>query len=206
MAQEVSESIGGFDPEIARRLQAAGHEIIPARRTYRHAGFKQDFHPDTIVGVRGPDGTKTPLLNSFGGQITVGEILPERADLALDETGCIVPQSLFEERWVAFLDNTMLYGDPKMEPIPDVEKWVRMIPDKFSEGPGYIEVGFDAQKPAEMEATHVYDPGKNEIIDKLNEQGETQVVVAEAIKTLLEERKKPGRPRKYPEEKKRDDS
>lgn len=201
MAEAIDQAIGGFDPEIARRLQAAGHELIPSRRTYRHAGYRQNHHGDTIVGVR-VDGLKVPLLTSAGKAISIQDVLPERADLAIDETGCVVTQAVFEERWISFLDNTMLYGDPKSEPIPNAEQWIRQTPDTFSESPGYVEIGYDARKPADEIRTHVYDPLRDELVEKLNEQSERSTVMLDAVKGLLEERNEkrgPGRPQKRAE-------
>lgn len=183
--------------QMALRLQAAGHEVIPERFTYRHRTFRKDFPAGTVVKVRHGHEV-VPLITSFGTTVTTDQVLPERADLALDEQGCVLDKNAFEERYLMMLDSLMQMGDPKSEHIPDPEQWVVMVPDTFSESPGMVEIGYDANKPAEQEVTHVYDPVKDEVIERLDKQSEGIEVALEGVKKLLEQppRRGPGRPRK----------
>lgn len=186
--------------EQSLRLQAAGHTVIHDRYTFRHRAFKHDFHPETIIKVRDESGVSVPLLNSWGQTVTVGDVYPERADLCLDENGCVVDQSTFEDRYLAWLEVTLPdFCDPRNEAIPDPAQWVLKIRDPFSESPGPVEVGFDARKPAEQEATHMYNPQTDEMIERIasnqEQQSEALVAALAGLKELMEKRG-PGRPKK----------
>ena len=191
MAQELENNIGGFDPEIATRLSAAGHEIIPGRRTYRHRDYRHRLNADQGIFVE----EDVPMRDYNGEPVKVGMLLPERIDLACDEKGIIVSQAEFERRWLEFIENTMLYGDPGSEPIPDVLKFIRMVPDRFSEGPGVIEVGYDARKPAEDDSVQVKES------DASVEKDEMLVQVLQGLVEKQNEPKRgPGRPPKVKED------
>jgi len=187
--------------KLYNKWQAAGHEVIYERAAFRHAGFKKDFEPDTVVRI----GDAPILMRADGQPLKVSECLPERADLALDMDGKLLPQHEFEKRYLEYLDwfSFIEGSDPKAEPIPHVENYIKMVPDTFSESNGLVEAHFDARKPPEEERTHHYDP----IADKEVEiQRETNTVLMESIKELLAERKNapeepkkrgPGRPPKH---------
>ena len=168
----IDDNMAGFDKEIAQRLMAAGHTLIPERRTYRHSVFKVDRKPDQVI--RFSDGTA--LLDYNLEPVTAGMLHPERVDLACDEDGVIISQSAFQERWLLFIEATMVQGDPKSEPIPNVNKWVKQIHDPFGEGPGVVEAGYDARKPAPEDKTILVDPDRDEKTD----------LVMRGIETLLE--------------------
>lgn len=187
--------------ELALRLQAAGHTIIHERSTFRHRAFKQDFHPETIIRVR-KDGSDTaePLLTSLGNTVKVSQVYPERADLCLDADGVILNEAEFAKRYKAWLEVTLPdFCTPDAEPIPDPAAWIIKIRDPFSESPGPVEVDYDARKPAEKEATHMYNPQTDELIERIASGQESQsaalLVALEELKELRE-RSRPGRPKK----------
>lgn len=177
--------------KMVMRWTTAGHEFIPERTTFRHRMFKKDLDPCTVI--RYEDGTPIIL---YGKQVTVGDVLPERADLALDSSGKLLNANDFEKRYEEYLRwFRMVEGsDPKSEPIPDIVDFVTAIPDPFSDSPGMVQVHYDARKPAEVERTHLYDPNTDQLVE-INKSLETQ---GKAIEHLLEKsmRRGPGRPRK----------
>lgn len=177
--------------KMVMRWTTAGHEFIPERSTFRHRMFKKDLDPCTPI--RFEDGTPVVL---YGKQVTVGDVLPERADLALDANGKLLNANEFEkryrewQRWFRLVEGS----DPNSEPVPDVFDYVTAIPDPFSDSPGMVQVHYDARKPAEAERTHHYDPDTDQLVE-IKESLSTQ---NEALRMLIEnsQRRGPGRPRK----------
>lgn len=180
--------------KLILRWTAAGHEVIHDRMVFRHKAMKKDLPPDTLVKYN--DGT--PII-SCGKPVHVGDMLPERVDIALDSDGKLVGQQDFERRyreyarWFQYIEGT----DVDVEPVPDPVDFVLATPDTFSESNGFVQINFDARVPA-PERTHMYDPLKDELV----EIKEVQATSLEAIKAMLEqmtstpERRGPGRPRK----------
>jgi hypothetical protein len=182
--------------KLILKWTAAGHEVIHERGTFRHKDYKKELPPETVVKLDG-----APLLSSHGKTVEAGELLPERTDLALDMDGNILPEHEFVKRYKNYLNwfNYVEGSDPGAEPIPDRIEYVMQVPDKFSESGGFVEAGWDARKPPEEEATHKYDPVKDEMVEMVRGQGEALGTAMEAVQKLLEERpakRGPGRPRK----------
>lgn len=194
--------------------QAAGHEVIHERGTFRHKTYRKDFPPETVIRKR--DGM--PYLTNHKDEngelhtLLTGEVLPERADMCLDEKGRMIDQHEFEKRYINdFLSwfKWVEQSEIEAEPIPNAERWICMIPDPFSESPGMVEVGFDAHRPADMERTHKYDPQRDELVEIMKVDREAQTITLKAVQQLLEtqaakddarkvepQKRGPGRPRK----------
>lgn len=159
------------------KIMAGGHELIPERRLYRHRSYKKDFPKGTPVKVDGAQ-----YITHFGVALTTDMVLPERADLCLDSDGALVSQQTFTTRyreWLRWFE--MAEGsDIESEFVPDVHEYVAMTPDTFGESRGFVEIGYDATKPAETVATHRYDPRTDEMV----EIKETQKVMAGILSQL----------------------
>ena len=181
---------------LVMKWTAAGHEVIHERGTFRHKAYRKNLDPNTPVKIDG-----VQFITSHGHALTYGDILPERADLALDIDCNVLPQHEFENRYLEYL-NWFDFGegsDPKAEYIPHVTKYISQTPDVFSESPGMVEIGFDARKPApDVERTHLYNPVTDEMVEVQKKQGEALETTLAAVKQLLESPPKrgPGRPRK----------
>lgn len=180
--------------KLILRWTAAGHEVLHDRMVFRHKAMRKDLPDDTIVKFN--DGT--PLI-SFGKPVRVGDMLPERVDVALDADGKMVSDQDFERRyreyarWFQYIEGT----DIDAEPVPSILEYVLATPDTFSESAGFVQIHFDARVPA-PERMHMYDPIKDELV----EIKEVQATSLEAVKAMLEkmtektEHRGPGRPRK----------
>jgi len=185
--------------DLVMRWMAAGHEVVHERSTFRHKAYKKEFDKHTPVTQDGAQ-----LIMSNGHALVAGDILPERADLALDMDGCVLPQHEFEKRYREYLNwFTMVEGsDPSAEYVPNAVQYISQTPDTFSESPGMVEIGFDASKPAEEERTHRYDPERDEMVEVMKTQGDALAKTVEALTQVMSERtpdppkRGPGRPRK----------
>lgn len=195
MAEDQVDENKDIDEELQKlmlRVLASGHEFIPERRLYRHKSFKKSFPKGTLIKVDG-----VPLITPFGNTVTTDEVFPERADLCLDSDGNVLPPHTFAERykqWLSFfkmVENT----DINAEPIPDPTEWVVQQFDEYSESGGLVTIGYDAKKPAEVEATHLYDPRNDKLVEiDANMKVMSELLTKLATKEL--ERRGPGRPPK----------
>lgn len=174
-----------MDQELFVKWTAAGHEVISERGLFRHKSFKKAFPRDAVVKVDG-----APLMN-YGKPVKIADLLPERADLALDADGNVVSQEEFGRRylqwlgWFSFVEGS----DITAEPVPGVLDYLIRVPDRFSESPGFVDVNYDARVPA-PEKTHEYDAATDRLIPIVEKQGK-------ALEFLLEKATRgPGRPRK----------
>lgn len=180
-----------FERELFLRWQVAGHEVIPERVTFRHKTYKKDFPKGTKVCVEG-----VPIYN-YDKPVLVEDILPERADLCLDADANVVSQEEFERRYKAWLSWFPFVegSDPTCEPIQGVLKYLKDVPDSFSESPGMIEVNFNARIPA-PEKTHTYNPVTDELIPIQKNQEQMTAVLADMTEVLSKLKRGPGRPPK----------
>ncbi len=171
--------------KLVLKLMGAGHTIIHERGTFRHKAFKKDFPADKQITIEG-----VPLLAVDAHPVLWGEVLPENADLCLDENANLLPQHEFEERYVNFLGwfNYAEGSDPGAEYIPNVKRFICQVPDRFSDSPGCVDVGFDARKPAAEERTHRYDPEHDETVEVLKGQSEAIGTTLKAVEELLKDR------------------
>ena len=187
--------------ERAVRLQSAGHDIVWERSTFRHRDFKKDLDPETPITVR-EGGERVPLLTNYGAAVTASMILPEKLDLAVDADGVLFSQEEFEKRYRAFIMVTLPdFCDLQNEPVPNASVWLLKIEDPFGESRGSVSIGFDANKPAENEVTHLYNPENDQLLERMAtnqaEQGEALATAMKGVEALLEKATRgPGRPPK----------
>lgn len=177
---------------LVNRWNAAGHTIVYERGTYRHKAYIKEFPPETVI-QRDMDGKSIPYLTSTGHTLTYGDVLPERADLCLDQEAKMVPKHVFEKRYEEFIKwfNYIQGAELDSVYVPDHDKWISQIPDPFSESPGSVEAGWDARKPAppESERTERYDPRLDKMIEIQQEDRKRSDLTTEALVKFLEESK-----------------
>jgi hypothetical protein len=188
----------GFDTsdswqKLVMKWNAAGHEVIHDRSTLRLVQYRKEFDPSTPVMRDGKQ-----FVTSSGHRLVVGDLFPERADLCLDANANMISQRMFEDRYITYLKwfDYVEGSDPEDEPIPNIKNYIAQTNDRFSDSRGMVEIGFDADKPAEKEMTHMYDPGRDELVEVTKKQGEALETTLEAVKKLLEmpPKRGPGRP------------
>ena len=201
MAERISFYTSYEWQKLVMKWTAAGHEVLHDRGTFRHKAFKKDLPRDLVIRREGG----LPFITHHDHELHAGDVLPERADLALDAEGNVLPQHIFEKRYLEFLNwfDFVEGSDPKAEPIPNVEQYISLTYDMFSESNGMVEIGFDAHKPAPEERTHMYNPQNDELIEIVKGQGDALDTTLAAVKRLLEDKppeepikRGPGRPRK----------
>ncbi len=188
--------------KLVLKWNSAGHTVLHDRGTFRHKAYKKDLDPEMIIKRDG-----APYITSTGHTLRVKDVLPERADLSLDMDGNVLPQHEFEKRYIEFLNwfEFIEGSDPKAEHIPNAERYISQVPDKFSESAGMVEAGWDARRPAEEVRTHQYDPNTDKMVEIMQANSEKADLTMEAVRKLLEadakqdkapQKKGPGRPRK----------
>lgn len=168
--------------DMDRRMMAwmtSGHEVIFERTTFRHKTHRKDFPADKTILRDG-----IPFVTVDGHVLKYGDIFPERGDLCLDLEGNLVSQDEFVRRyreflsWFPFPEST----DIDCEPVPAVEDYISETRDSFSESGGFVKIGYNAKKPAEVVQTQWYDSIKDEFVEMVK----TQATTSEAIQYLLE--------------------
>jgi hypothetical protein len=172
--------------KLVMKWMAAGHEVIHERRVFRHRTYKKDFPSDQVIKRNG-----IPFITDCGHKLTFGDVFPERADLALDMNGCVVSQEVFTTRykeylgWFQFTENS----DLDAEFIPDVNDYLSQTYDTFSDSKGFVQIGYDARKPAEIEATHLYDPRNDQMV----EITKNQELTAQVLQSMLDKLTQPDK-------------
>lgn len=173
--------------KLVMRWTAAGHDIMHDRRVFRHRVYKKDFPADTIIKVEG-----VPLVCE-GGTVKIGDVFPERADLALDMNANVVSQDIFTKRfreylgWFQFTEQT----DIDAEFVPDVIDYLTQTWDTFSDSNGFVRINYDGNKPAEAELTHHYDPRNDTFVEIVKNQEMTAQVLQEMLDRLTQPKEAP---------------
>src|SRR6056297_1418165 len=131
------------------------YEFIPEREICRLVKYKKTFSEDVLVKRDG-----VPLiLRTSGKPLRACDVLPERADLALDMDGNLLSQGDFKARYYEWLGSfTFPEGtEIGLEPCPEVSDYVSREPDRYSESNGYIEIYFDPKLNQEWTPSEKYD-------------------------------------------------
>jgi len=167
------------------KWQMLGHEPVYERGVVRLHQFKKYFAPNVIVKeyVEEANEWAPVVLNSTFEELRAVDVLPERADLALDESGHLLHQGDFEQRYKLYLDAWVYEetADPNFEPIPNVRDFILEEPDSFSESRGYIPLKFDPKLNQEFKPEKLYGAdGESEDEFKANK-------AKEAINPLLDQ-------------------
>tara|TARA_R100000808_G_scaffold24467_1_gene56428 strand:+ start:6981 stop:7793 length:813 start_codon:yes stop_codon:yes gene_type:complete len=171
-----------------QKWQMNGHEPVYERGSVRLANFKKSLPDDLEVTVLDPaTNDYVPFILTCGRALKCGEVLPERADLALDEKGRLRSQAEFEQAYSVFLDAFVYVegSDTGFEPVPNVVDFVRQTPDTFSESSGMIEIGFDPKLDEEFKPQRRYGPdGQSE--EEYQQEQANNTDIAAALKSIAE--------------------
>ena len=171
-----------------QKWQMNGHEPVYERGSVRLANFKKSLPGDLEVTVLDPaTNDYVPFMLTCGRALKCGEVLPERADLALDEKGRLRSQAEFEQAYSVFLDafGYVEGSDTGVEPVPNVVEFVRQTPDTFSESSGMIEIGFDPKLDEEFKPQRRYGPdGQSE--EEYQQEQADRTDIASALKSIAE--------------------
>lgn len=173
----------------AQRWSDNGDEVIRARGTVRLAQFKKSLPADLVVTVFDKDHNQyVPMLLWDGKPLTCGEVLPERADLALDERGRLLSQADFEARYDAFLASFIFPdgSDVGFEPIPNVVNYVSETPDIYSESNGMIPIRFDPRLNEDFKPKQRFGPNGETEEEWLRESGKNSADIASALQILAQ--------------------
>lgn len=142
-------------------IVARGHKPHPDRGTYTHSIYSQEvsgLSPDHEITQNG-EPVKVPLL---GRTLRVKDILPERLALGVDESGEILHQNDFHERYIDYLRGFPSNRDPMKEPVPNVKNFLlkQLDPARPPENGRafYVDLGFDASRDTEAKQTGEWHP------------------------------------------------
>ena len=174
--------------QVAKWLRY-GHEPVYERGTVRLREFKKTLPADREVTVFDKKNERwVPLMLSCGRPLKCGEVLPERADLALDDEGRLLSQGEFEQRYMQYL-STFSYTEGSeigLEPIPFVVNYVKETPDRFSESRGMIEIGFDPKLDQEFKPKQRWGPNGETEEEWLKESQKNSSDIASALQILAQ--------------------
>lgn len=116
-------------------------EIVPERGVCRLLSHRKTFDKETLVTKDG-----APLImKATGKALHACDVLPERADLALSESGRLLSQAEFESNYMLWLSQ-FIYPEGteiQLEPVPNVIRYVSEMPDPNSDSRGMVEMYFD---------------------------------------------------------------
>lgn len=173
----------------AQRWMDNGDEPIRSRGTVRLAQFKKNLPADLVVTVQDKEsGQYVPLLLWDGKPLTCGEVLPERADLAIDEKGHLLTQADFEARYDAFLA-TFIFpdgADVGFEPVPNVVNYISETVDIYSESNGMIPIRFNPRLNEDFKPKQRYGPNGETEEEWLRESGKNSADIAAALQILAQ--------------------
>lgn len=126
--------------DMAIELAAEGHVVHRQRNSYTHAAFARDLDKDIEIQDKG----KRVWNRFLGRYVKIGDLLPERAILGLDDDGNILSQVDFEVNYRLYLAAFPTNRDPGLEPVPNVLRFLLVQVDQtFPEGDGrYVELGW----------------------------------------------------------------
>lgn len=137
-------------------------EIMFGRDTYRHPLLRHQLNPELIIREN-----DIPVIRADGKELMAGDVLPERADLGIDEHGNLYSQDAFKRRMKIHIRGAqVLKCDEDAEPIPDVRTYVTEIPDAFSDqSSGMVPIGFNPHSTGEAKETKNAAPDGGSIRD-----------------------------------------
>lgn len=172
-----------------RRWQIHGHTPVYERGTVRLNGMQKSFPKDLEVTVLDRStGEYRPLMLTCGRPLKCSEVLPERADLALDEEGHVLTQGEFEQNYSMYL-NAFAYpygSDPNCEPVPNVVDFIRVHPDPYGESRGMVEIGWDAKLNQEFSPKQRFGPNGETEEEWRKAQNQNSNDISAALKILAE--------------------
>jgi len=172
-----------------QRWQRNGHEPIWQRGTVRLSDLRHDVPKNQPVLVLDKEsGEYVPLMLACGRPLLCGEVLPERADLALDKEGRLLSQAEFEANYEKYLDSFSYPdgSDPNFEPVPNVVRFIKETPDPYGESRGMVEIGFDPHLEREFKPSARFGPNGETEEEWLRESQKNSGDIAAALKVLSE--------------------
>lgn len=171
--------------------QRIGAEPVYARGTVRLAQFKKTFAPGQQVKIRDPHtGELAPYLLRSGRPLLCSEVMPERADLALDEDGVMLTQPEFKERYERYLASFVMPegSDPSLEPIPSVARYINAKNDPFGESRGIVEIDYDAKLEQGFKPKKFYGPDgetEEEYLAAKSDQKDMKAILAKLVELQM---------------------
>lgn len=172
-----------------RKWQLMGAEPVFDRGTVRLPQFRKTFGSDIPVTVFDREaGAYRPLVLSDGKPLMAHEVLPERADLALDKDGRVLNQGDFAQNYEVYLDS-FIYpagSNPRDEPVPNVVAYVREMPDPYSESSGSVEIRFDPKLDKPFRPIHRFGPNGESEEEWKREQAKSNDDQKALLKMLAE--------------------
>lgn len=172
-----------------RKWQLMGAEPVFARGTVRLPELKKSFGNDVPVTVLDRETMAyKPLILSDGGPLMAHEVLPERADLALDKDGHLLNQGDFSQNYEKYLDS-FIYpqgSNPRDEPVPNVVNFVKEAPDPYTESSGMVEIRFDPKLDQPFRPHQRFGPNGESEEEWKREQARQSGDTAAILKQLAE--------------------
>jgi hypothetical protein len=171
------------------RWMSNGDEPIRQRGSVRLAKFKKTLPADLEVTVFDKNREAyVPLLLSDGKPLKCGEVLPERADLALDEKGRLLSQSDFEARYDLFLNSFVFPEGSEVgfEPVPFVVNYIKETPDQWSESRGMVEIRYNPRIDEEFKPKKRFGPNGESEEEYLKDQAKSNGDIAAALSILAQ--------------------
>lgn len=147
------------------KWEILGCKPIWQRGTVRLPQFMKTFPHNQIVTVRDSEtGEYSPFKLRSGRNLVIADIMPERADLALDDKGRLVDQMQFEKNYAIYLDSFVMAPGSEIqnEPVPNVARFVNAKIDPWGESRGSVEVDFDPQLDKQFVAKKLIDKDGND--------------------------------------------
>lgn len=181
--------MASIHPDQLRKWQLMGAEPVFARGTVRLDGLKKSFGRDVPVTVLDKETMAyKPLVLSDGGPLMAHEVLPERADLALDKDGHLLNQGDFSQNYEKYLDS-FIYpqgSNPRDEHVPNVVHFVKEMPDPYTESSGMVEIRFDPKLDQPFRPHQRFGPNGESEEEWKREQAKQSGDTAAILKQLAE--------------------
>lgn len=170
--------------------QRIGAEPVYARGTVRLAQFKKTFAPGQQVKIRDPHtGELAPYLLRSGRPLLCSEVMPERADLALDEDGVMLTQPEFKERYERYLASFVMPegSDPLIEPIPAVDQYINKKPDPAGNSRALVPLDYE-RDDGNFKPKKLYGPDgetEEEYLAAKSDQNDMKAILAKLVELQM---------------------
>lgn len=115
-----------MDSKAILRHQTAGNPLHMDRGTYTMLQWSRPW--EKSHEIRDPDGRTIPLQR-MNRNFRVGDALPERCAVALNEAGDLLPQHEFAARYKEWLRGFGTTRNIEYEPIPSVKDFITKVLD-----------------------------------------------------------------------------
>jgi len=183
-----------LDQATVGRLALQGHTIHPERSSYTHAIFWErvkDLPKDSKVTEKGHP-IPAPHL---GRDLMVGDILPERLALGVDENSEILDGPNFSQQYRLYISEFGGMGQVADEPVPNVKTFLMVWPDPTQNPENgktpLVEIGFDPNSGGDAKETGEWHPDGIRMSDWLRDnpqvaQSDSNEARTKELVTLLD--------------------